>query len=76
MAVVNALNETGQRKRRLLDDDPFNMPPDDVFTHPMGEQVFKFSSLKYSSHTANHFRRSHPVAASVYANVLNLQIGT
>ncbi|EYB93895.1 hypothetical protein Y032_0177g572 [Ancylostoma ceylanicum] len=34
-AVVNALNETGQRKRRLIDEDPFTMPPDEVFTHPM-----------------------------------------
>lgn len=36
VAVVNALNETGQRKRRLIDEDPFTMPPDEVFTHPMG----------------------------------------
>ncbi|VDK57995.1 unnamed protein product, partial [Cylicostephanus goldi] len=34
-AVVNALNETGQRKRRLIDDDPFKMPPDEIFTHPI-----------------------------------------
>ncbi|KAL6740530.1 hypothetical protein Aduo_013879 [Ancylostoma duodenale] len=34
-AVVNALNEAGQRKRRLIDEDPFHMPPDEVFTHPM-----------------------------------------
>ncbi|KAK6058331.1 hypothetical protein COOONC_04104 [Cooperia oncophora] len=35
VTVVNVLNETGQRKRRFLDDDPFSMPPDDQFVHPM-----------------------------------------
>ncbi|KAK5964392.1 AAA domain-containing protein [Trichostrongylus colubriformis] len=35
VTVVNALNETGQRKRRFLDNDPFSMPPDDKFVHPM-----------------------------------------
>ncbi|XGW29749.1 hypothetical protein V3C99_009079 [Haemonchus contortus] len=35
VTVVNALNETGQRKRRFVDNDPFSMPPDEKFVHPM-----------------------------------------
>ncbi|VDL66438.1 unnamed protein product [Nippostrongylus brasiliensis] len=35
VTVVNALNETGLRKRRPVDDDPFSMPPDEVFVHPL-----------------------------------------
>ncbi|ETN75854.1 hypothetical protein NECAME_03627 [Necator americanus] len=35
VAVVNALNGTGQKKRRLIDEDPFKMPPDEIFTHAL-----------------------------------------
>ncbi|VDO29585.1 unnamed protein product [Haemonchus placei] len=35
VTVVSALNETGQRKRRFVDNDPFSMPPDEKFVHPM-----------------------------------------